>query len=69
MFLTKHNYCDYSILIAIELVKEDYRSQSKTSVVSWAHKDSINLLKVKEVETFTWEKLDYVDKVKAAFKL
>ena len=23
----------------------------------------------KEVETFTWEKLDYVDKVKEAFKL
>ena len=22
-----------------------------------------------EVETFTWEKLDYIDKVKTAFKL
>jgi len=26
-------------------------------------------VKTVEVELFTWEKLDYVDKVKAAFKL
>jgi len=32
-------------------------------------KDGSGNLIVKEVETFTWEKLDYVDKVKAAFGL
>jgi S-adenosylmethionine synthetase len=32
-------------------------------------RDATGQMVEKEVETFTWEKLDHVDKVKAAFKL
>ena len=32
-------------------------------------KDGSGTVKTIKVETFTWEKLDYVDKIKKAFKL
>lgn len=38
---------------------------SETKTVSF--KDGSGNIKTMEVETFTWEKLDYVDKIKAAF--
>ena len=41
----------------------------KNEVVTKSFKAPDGTIVTKEVELFTWEKLDYVDKVKAAFGL
>jgi S-adenosylmethionine synthetase len=41
----------------------------KNEVVTKSFKSPDGKIKTMEVELFTWEKLDYVDKVKAAFGL
>jgi S-adenosylmethionine synthetase len=41
----------------------------KNEVVSKTFKGADGSVLIRDVELFTWEKLDYVDKIKAAFGL